>query len=666
MLQVPTYNRTDVIGVCSPLSGHPLATEGCSDSTTGRWSNVASIEQCTEYCTRCPRCRYVSFTTKTTLPSCLWHHTCDTLRWSDMGNRYISRQVRAMPHFIVPPPPPPHQSVSTIEGTVRSGYCSLMGLSVGDCDADEQGSWAGSLTAADCVSRCRGCRGCHFLSMRLSSPSLAADEATERARRPHSPAWWRCRWYRTCDLDDLRQTPMSALHGSYVTMAVRPVARPANDAERPHTWRRRGHGALRLAFVTLAANAPRLRFGYSVKCALMQWCQSVRRVQRSLPSSWSVDRLVIAARVDAVWVNTSAGCVMHAVQPGPELAASADACARRLAVTSRSMAGGRGGASSGYVHESATFKRIASLKLHLFALVEYDIVVFADADAELMPYSEGDVAAASLFWTSVVGQLQDDERVSVLANPDTISPLNGGLMLLKPNRSLLDAGLEVLGRCRFNETHGWDLTGRPRSLRVAPLLLRGQHAVPSASGRSRDMHRALERTRAYKRNDWQFTGADCDQGLLFYLLYVRFRVGAFGRYAAGWPSRRRAAASAGRPATLPSLAARHWWASFKPWREWPLGNRGGGRSDAEYLRALRTAPKYYDPAFLARMYSYVMGAEEPEVHSSPSLLQDSVCWHGQRALRRAIETAPHFDEVFHLWETRAPRLGGGAWIPLPS
>ena len=183
------------------------------------------------------------------------------------------------------------------------------------------------------------------------------------------------------------------------------------------------------------------------------------------------------------------------------------------------------------------------------------------------------------------------------------------------------------------------------------------HVGAVGAMRLHDARRWLRRTKAYRHDFWDFTSADCDQGLFFYLLFVRHRVGAFGAHRVR-PARRVHGAAADPTAPPARVMTRHWWASFKPWREWPLGNRGGGKSAAQYLNSLTRAPNYYGPAFVAKLYGYVLGAEEPEVDSSLDLLRSSTCWQGQRAVRRAIEAAPHFAEVFQLLEQKPQQCGG--------
>ena len=169
---------------------------------------------------------------------------------------------------------------------------------------------------------------------------------------------------------------------------------------------------------------------------------------------------------------------------------------------------------------------------------------------------------------------------------------------------------------------------------------------------ARDFEQRLQATKAYRTDSWDFTSSDCDQGLFFYLLYVKHRLGAFGR---AWPRRRSV-----------RLFGRHWWASYKPWRAYPLDDAGTLYTQFEMATRIRKEDPN-DVADLARMYAYVVGLEAPATLSVPdtALLRSSECWQSQYNLRRAIESQySHFWEVEALW--RASDGAGPGWNALPA
>ena len=99
------------------------------------------------------------------------------------------------------------------------------------------------------------------------------------------------------------------------------------------------------------------------------------------------------------------------------------------------------------------------LKWQLFAMSDYDIICFADADLELVPYAETSATLLARAWTRAAHALLRSEALLV-ADPDSQAPLNTGWMLLRPSGELFEDGIRVIERCRFNRSVGWDLTVR--------------------------------------------------------------------------------------------------------------------------------------------------------------------------------------------------------------
>ena len=693
------------------------APGNCTADDKGLFDVVAhqihNLAACIHHCkTQCSRCNFVSWARlNEDTNECSWYHRCPRLHWL-YGGQFVTVKVRAEPRdaaaLALPPPPPPAQLAPS--GS-KPGYCSLMDPSLGSCDADDQGSWAETLSAEQCVARCAGCANCNYVSVSLAAQhdartpfreethrtgttsAVTGDTSARRApMSAHAPYWWRCRWYRACDLADLRQTGDAE---GYVTLAVKgplgstaaaaSITPPQTPDETTHATEDKedkgaeskgaeartpqlrrapssaGPRALpQLGVVTVAARGgTRVKWGYDVRCALTQWCLSVMRLEAALPA-WRVRRLVIVALGQSTaWLNSSAGCALEPVTPAPRLRDAAASCAARVAASNYAHLALLK-RTSGYVHDSAYFKEINMLKWHIFAMHEFEVILFADADLEIVPYAEAPRSLITKVWSSVLARL----RVSpakVVADPDSDAPLNTGFMLLKPDAQIFDEGLAVMERCVYNRTVGWDAVGRPSTLRVAPLLLRSSRHRPDydpsklgndPSSVARDFEQRLQATKAYRTDSWDFTSSDCDQGLFFYLLYVKHRLGAFGR---AWPRRRSV-----------RLFGRHWWASYKPWRAYPLDDAGTLYTQFEMATRIRKEDPN-DVADLARIYAYVVRLEAPATLSVPdtALLRSSECWQSQYNLRRAIESQySHFWEVEALW--RASDGAGPGWNALPA
>ena len=114
------------------------------------------------------------------------------------------------------------------------------------------------------------------------------------------------------------------------------------------------------------------------------------------------------------------------------------------------------------------------------------------------------------------------------------------------------------------------------------------------------------------------------------------------------------------------LFGRHWWASYKPWRAYPLDDAGTLYTEAEMATRIRKEVPS-EVADLARIYAYVVRLEAPATLSVPdtALLRSSECWQSQYNLRRAIESQySHFWEVEALW--RASDGAGPGWNALPG
>ena len=392
-------------------------------------------------------------------------------------------------------------------------------------------------------------------------------------------------------------------------------------------------------------------------CALLQWCERAELYARALRlnSGWSTD-VVLLEEPGAHGASSAGACSRRAVRRvalEPRLLKAITRCEQLTPATGDS--------------HPARLKPI--LKFGVVALVRYDFVVYADSDVTLLP--EADLAATAARWLSmgppmiVSGRVKGEggsrggEAVAarggtsassisistsssspsswpeLIAHADSMSPVNGGLFIVRPSMSRYESGLRVLRRCSFNETHGWDLRGPPRALETAFRFADGT-SVPEVSA---DIGDPPLRSDAYRRNDWRFVGADSDQGFLFHV-YRRRR--AFFRW---------------RPNTHRAI---HWRGEPKPWAlafDAPtpapapaldpasIGKEAGSAAEAaspvtagDARRPPMTA--HLHPWFLSRAYAYMH-------YSLTSLLGGDApnatrCERALWSFRRAIEDEPHF------------------------
>ena len=602
-------------GYCA-LMGSALGD--CDRSDQGSWRDVRSPADCVQRCASCERCQYVS-----TVLSQPYH-----------GGRVDARTAHRAPYWW---------------GCRWFSRCDISDLRRSPPNGEAYVSVRPDRSISLVPVRNNASDGCtHLEDLAARQPPQRCllydgDRANcERSRKNHL----RCIMKRG-KCRDARYFGESKRAGM---RCRQPLPTPSLLANNSGASSR----VVRLAIVTLASHpqkfaASKVRGGYEVACALAQWCQNARRLQSVLPSQWEVDRLVLgASESDHMQMQVAAGCDLVAVPLDEALRSVSHPCARQLALQHSRFLHRRTTSDfelgDGFLHETTYFKRVMSYKWQLFSLKGYDAVIFADADLELMPLSESRPARVAQAWVDAMTGLLANGAVQLVGAPDTLAPLNGGLMLLKPSSQLYHEGLDVLRACQFNRSVGWEHVGQPRSLDVLPHgLTYGTSADGGPSALSSEQFlRRLRSTRAYRTNSWDFPSADIDQGFFFYMLFVKHHLGAFGVEGASCP------------------LMRHWWSAWKPWREAPLSDRLSVRGpfSVEHYRAwmldissLRTRAMK-DPMQLAKLYDYTIREHEPGMGSvfDSATVALSPCLTAQRRLRQAIEQHTHFDEIFLLWQ----------------
>lgn len=546
------------------------------------------------------------------------------------GKSYRSTQVRS----VISMPPPPPEWVAPTGAT--EGYCELQGPGLGDCEVGDQGSWPGVSTPAECIARCGGCARCRFVSFTLANATEGTVDREGglrvrkgKARRRYPPYWWRCRWYHHCDLDDLRRSPPAGepwqyvtlrpprSYGPHTTQGSRSSAARASQPRHHATWAEPdGQSSLSLAVATTFE----LRFSGAAPVAddfvasrehtggFVQWCQNARRLQGLLPPSWRMDQLVISTLRDAhTHLARLAGCtkIKHR-RVSRELSSAAAACQPKI-----------------YRSYLTFLMRTALFKWQLFAMTDYDVVLFSDVDVELVPLADTDPKRAAASWNRLISRFARTAAPKLLANSDVASPFNAGVMFIRPSRRLFAEGLAVVRSCRFNKSHGWELAGvSPAAVAPNPYSLHTK-AAP-----------------------WDFVGAGSDQGLYLFMGWVRHPgVGEYGRPAVGDTA----------------LFCRHWWTNRwgtkalpggKPWRQ---AYQLGTNLTAEALEPDDAAPLY---DFLVR---YRDDGEASRAAGTPPALLASA----QRQARRMIESQPSFADTFQVWQKQAWKGGFAPHFPIP-
>mmetsp|Transcript_55533 Transcript_55533/g.91978 ORF Transcript_55533/g.91978 Transcript_55533/m.91978 type:complete len:329 (-) Transcript_55533:364-1350(-) len=127
-----------------------------------------------------------------------------------------------------------------------------------------------------------------------------------------------------------------------------------------------------------------------------------------------------------------------------------------------------------------------------------------------------------------------DDPCRLRATPDHSSPLNTGLMLVKPSAELYFEGVTLIETLRFNVTHGFNLSGM-----LQATVRRPRKAVKQAKG--------------WWRDTWDFICGAGDQGLFTTVFMARHEFFCMP----SWGNRRHFGM---RPALL-----HYWGPQSKPW-----------------------------------------------------------------------------------------------------
>jgi hypothetical protein len=357
--------------------------------------------------------------------------------------------------------------------------------------------------------------------------------------------------------------------------------------------------ALSIAIVTLVTHWPRTSASVtrphggdgeskadSTDCALVLWCERAALLVRALTLGlgWRAKTLLMGASADAL-----ATCD-HEAKPSAVLL---DARVTSAMDAARTDAG------------CACARDVNMLKLSALALTDYDLVLYADYDINLMPTN--DLRPAVDRWATMAPTLLAS-RFRFVANADAMSPVNGGLWLVKPSVQALESMLRLVAACAVNGSHGWSYVGPPSSLALTPRHVDGE------SLRS-DVGDVPSRSDAYRRDDWRYVAGVTDQGFLWYWFFIRRDEGAYFRYA---PNK--------------GHLVLHWRAWPKPW---VVGMRAGYRAaGAHTLSAL-------SPWELSYAYSYLRDL----TMAGGGRADAPVCLRELWSFRRAIEDDDRFDDL---------------------
>lgn len=448
----------------------------------------------------------------------------------------------------------------------RPGYCATT-LLPGNCSTGSSGFWPARLNRIksldDCIAKCQQCPRCSTVSLSLA--------------RAHSE----CSWYSACDLSDLRRPPRTGK--DYTTVYVKPAARMLPPAVSTRAQRH-----LTVSIATVCA-------GIGSRCALVQWCERALKLAQALQwyNGWRVRLIVITGDQAGSGWRAADGpdpgdCAQATFVPSDvRVTASVDSCDRRnVAAKVHRQFGG--------------WQRIAIQRWQLYSRTQDDYVICSDVDVDLFAEGQQEAEDVARRWATLAVPGGHKPWVHLVANADHSSPLNTGVMVLRPSMWLFEDGLRVLQACTWNHTHGWQLVGPPDRLGIVPTHPDGVEVARDV------MHRPKAGDPLAWTKAWRFAFSSSDQGFFWYMLYVRHRLGAYFRLKAN------------RHRVL------HWWGTTKPWRT-----------------GFNTSLENVSSRAISKTYTYLLQSAMPAGGSANA----TTCQRLLFSLRQRIEDDARFDSL---------------------
>ena len=282
----------------------------------------------------------------------------------------------------------------------------------------------------------------------------------------------------------------------------------------------------------------------SASCGLVKWCFSASQLVQ-LPYPEGGSEAVVVTNSGEPYIASL--CRTHplprVVPIDPRLAAAVD----RWELQVRNSTGARGSRTRGGLFTIAT---TALAKWQLLTLTEYRAIFMVDLDVDMFLQSAGrppaDPRRAPGLRHTLVERYQQFLRsqTTLVASADYHSPINTGVMMLKPSTSTYERGLHTLEMGSFDFINGFDEVGPPQQAFPWHKMTLNQSLV-------------FNESRMVKRNSWNFVGSAGDQGLFVYEFLIRQGAAAFEYSGRG---------AFGNKAAAPSWMLNHFYSSFKPWR----------------------------------------------------------------------------------------------------
>ena len=293
------------------------------------------------------------------------------------------------------------------------------------------------------------------------------------------------------------------------------------------------------------------------ECALPLWCAKAARLashlKQKIVTTWAVSVVIMAPHQSTECPNATYVWHKETLQASKQYAANQ----------------GSGGAGA-HATSWRLLHHAVMLKWQLFALTQYDLLLYADVDVDVSPKSSflerlrpPSPSSIQEFNAALHSFLQSP--FLIVGSPDHESPINTGVLLIKPRRWVFTEALQLMRRGNWSTQTGFAGAGTPRQLFTNRLSLLRQLELGYLPKllRSRNGGKAwatLVTTQMMISNSWSFVGGNLDQGSFWYLLYHVHGVGTWARGSN-------------------LLSVDHFWGQSKPWSR-------GGPAAPVYLKRL--------------------------------------------------------------------------------
>lgn len=171
-------------------------------------------------------------------------------------------------------------------------------------------------------------------------------------------------------------------------------------------------------------------------------------------------------------------------------------------------------APSAWVPRSQRYHVRCLQKWIVWAINDAEFVVYLDLDVlPFTPLMEVRVNLIVDDWLTLF-ELMRQRNLRLVSEPDGSSPLNGGILVVRPSSAIYLEGIALLKKANssFNASHGWGLRGPPRQV------------IPATDDAWTS--RAPATAAMLQSNEWTFYAAGLDQGLFFFIARVLHKFGA--------------------------------------------------------------------------------------------------------------------------------------------